>query len=99
MERFNKLKAERASLAEKLRLIAAQGNVITLHPAAIDKFASAIEAMHADRAEQTETLREVNGAPLSLRVRAVLVHQPRSDGAMRGRPTPGLRRRWASSCS
>jgi hypothetical protein len=47
VERLNKLEAERASLAEKLRLIAAEGNVITLHPAAIDKFASAIEAMHA----------------------------------------------------
>jgi len=31
-------------LAEKVRLIAAEGNVVTLHPAAIDKFASSIEA-------------------------------------------------------
>jgi site-specific DNA recombinase len=46
MERLNKLEAERASLAEKLRLIASEGNIISLHPAAIDKFASNIEAMH-----------------------------------------------------
>jgi hypothetical protein len=47
VERLNKLEAERAALAEKLRLIESEGNVIALHPAAIDKFASAIEAMHA----------------------------------------------------
>jgi site-specific DNA recombinase len=46
VERLNKLEAERAALAEKLRLIEAEGNIITLHPAAIDKFASSIEAMH-----------------------------------------------------
>lgn len=47
VERLNKLEAERATLAEKLRLIESEGNVITLHPAAIDKFAAAIKAMHA----------------------------------------------------
>jgi site-specific DNA recombinase len=46
MGRLNKLEAERAALAEKLRLIASEGNVVSLHPAAIDKFASSIEAMH-----------------------------------------------------
>jgi site-specific DNA recombinase len=47
VERLNKLEAERATLAEKLRLIESEGNVIALHPAAIDKFAAAIKAMHA----------------------------------------------------
>jgi len=51
MERLNKLEAERATLAEKLRAIESEGNVITLHPAAIDKFASSIEAMHAGLSE------------------------------------------------
>jgi site-specific DNA recombinase len=46
VERLNKLEAERAALAEKVRLIESEGNLITLHPAAIDKFASSIEAMH-----------------------------------------------------
>ena len=31
MERLNKLEAERATLAEKVRLIASEGNVVTLH--------------------------------------------------------------------
>jgi site-specific DNA recombinase len=46
VERLNKLEAERAALAEKLRLISAEGNVVTLHPAAIDRFASNITALH-----------------------------------------------------
>jgi site-specific DNA recombinase len=46
MDRLTKLEAERAALAEKLRGIESEGNVITLHPAAIDKFASGIEALH-----------------------------------------------------
>jgi site-specific DNA recombinase len=46
VERLNKLEAERAALAEKLRLISAEGNVVALHPAAIDRFASNITALH-----------------------------------------------------
>jgi site-specific DNA recombinase len=46
MERLNKLEAERAALAEKLRGIESEGNVISLHPAAIERFASDVEALH-----------------------------------------------------
>jgi chromosome segregation ATPase len=46
IERLNKLEAERAALAEKLRLIEADGNVVALHPAAIDRFATSIAAIH-----------------------------------------------------
>jgi hypothetical protein len=54
MERLNKLEAERATLAEKLRAIESEGNVITLHPAAIDKFASSIEALHDGLSQATD---------------------------------------------
>jgi site-specific DNA recombinase len=46
MEKLNKLEAERVALEERLRSINSEGNVITLHPAAIAKFTSDIEAMH-----------------------------------------------------
>jgi site-specific DNA recombinase len=46
MEQLNKLEAEQAALVERLRAIDAEGNVVTLHPAAIDKFVSSIEALH-----------------------------------------------------
>jgi site-specific DNA recombinase len=46
MDRLTKLEAERAALAEKLRGIDSEGNIIALHPAAIDNFASSIEALH-----------------------------------------------------
>ena len=44
---FQTLEVERASLTEKVRLIEADGNTVTLHPAAIDKFGAAMEEMHA----------------------------------------------------
>ena len=40
------LRLEQASLKEKLRLIEAEGNVVTLHPAAIERFAADMERMH-----------------------------------------------------
>lgn len=46
MEKLKGLETERASLSEKVRLIEAEGNVVTLHPAAIDKFADAMEEIH-----------------------------------------------------
>jgi len=46
MEKLKALETERVSLSEKVRLIEAEGNVITLHPAAIDKFADAMEEIH-----------------------------------------------------
>ena len=46
VDRLNKLEAERAAMAEKLRLIESEGNVVTLHPAAIDNFATSIDALH-----------------------------------------------------
>jgi site-specific DNA recombinase len=47
VEKLKTLETERASLAEKVRLIEADGNVVTLHPAAIDKFSEAMDGMHA----------------------------------------------------
>ncbi len=47
MERLSKLETERSALAQKLQAIESEGNVITLHPAAIDKFATSIEAICA----------------------------------------------------
>jgi site-specific DNA recombinase len=47
VEKLNKLRIEHASLKEQMRLIEAESNVVTLHPAAIDKFADAMEQMHA----------------------------------------------------
>jgi site-specific DNA recombinase len=47
VEKLNKLETEHASLTEKARLIEAEGNVVTLHPAAIDKFANSMEEIHA----------------------------------------------------
>jgi DNA invertase Pin-like site-specific DNA recombinase len=46
VDRLNKLEAERAALAEKVRLIENEGNIVTLHPAAMDTFARSIEALH-----------------------------------------------------
>jgi hypothetical protein len=47
MEKLEALETERASLAEKVRPIEADGNVVTLHPAAIDKFSDAMDGIHA----------------------------------------------------
>lgn len=47
MDKLKALEIERAGLAEKVRLIEAEGNVVTLHPAAIDKFGDTMEQIHA----------------------------------------------------
>jgi site-specific DNA recombinase len=47
VDKLKTLESERASLAEKVRLIEAEGNVVTLHPTTIDKFGTAMEEMHA----------------------------------------------------
>jgi site-specific DNA recombinase len=47
MIELNKLRGEEASLKEKLRLIKRDDDVVTLHPAAIDQFATNMEKMHA----------------------------------------------------
>lgn len=44
--KLNSLEPLRASLTEKVRLIEAEGNVVTLHPAAIGKFADAMDEIH-----------------------------------------------------
>ena len=41
------LEHERVGLVEKLRLIEAEGNIVDLHPKAIDQFAKSMEEMHA----------------------------------------------------
>ena len=53
-ERLKQLERERVSLAERLRLIKSQTSVVSLHPTAIKKFASSVEALHLflnDRSE------------------------------------------------
>jgi site-specific DNA recombinase len=45
--KLNALRIEQAALIEKLRLIQADGNVVTLHPSTIDQFAASMEQMHA----------------------------------------------------
>lgn len=48
VEKLRRLEAERAGLAEKLRLIDGEGgdNVVSLHPTAIDQFAANIHEVH-----------------------------------------------------
>lgn len=46
VEKMDALEITRASLAQKVDLIEREGNVITLHPAAIDRFANAMEEIH-----------------------------------------------------
>jgi site-specific DNA recombinase len=46
VERLNKLKVEQAGLKERVRLIEAEGNIVSLHPVAIDSFAASMEALH-----------------------------------------------------
>jgi hypothetical protein len=46
VDKLNALEIERASLTEKVRLIEAEGNVVSLHPAAIDKFSVLMEKLH-----------------------------------------------------
>jgi DNA invertase Pin-like site-specific DNA recombinase len=46
VDKLKTLEFERAGLVEKVRLIEAEGNVVTLHPAAIDRFSDAMEEMH-----------------------------------------------------
>jgi hypothetical protein len=47
VDKLKLLEIERVSLTEKLRLIDAEANVITLHPKAIDQFAESMEELHA----------------------------------------------------
>ncbi|MGY3506315.1 recombinase family protein [Bradyrhizobium sp. USDA 4471] len=49
MEKLKRLEVERAGLEEKLRLVEADGgaNVVSLHPAAIDRFAASIDNLHS----------------------------------------------------
>ncbi|MGY4433967.1 site-specific DNA recombinase [Bradyrhizobium sp. F1.13.1] len=49
MDKLKRLEAERAGLAEKLRLIEADGgnNVVTMHPVTMEKFAASIDGLHA----------------------------------------------------
>lgn len=44
--KLKKLEAERAGLTEKLRLLRADGNVVSLHPQMIANFRASIEQMH-----------------------------------------------------
>ncbi|MEH2525814.1 MULTISPECIES: recombinase family protein [unclassified Bradyrhizobium] len=46
VDKLNILEVQRAGLAERVKLIEAEGNVVTLHPAAIDTFSAAMEEMH-----------------------------------------------------
>lgn len=46
VDKLNALEVQRAGLTEKVRLIEADGNVVTLHPAAIDTFSVAMDEMH-----------------------------------------------------
>jgi len=46
VSKLDALEIQRASLAQKVELIEADGNVVTLHPAAIDKFAASMETIH-----------------------------------------------------
>lgn len=46
MDKIKALEVERAALAEKLRLIEAEANVVTLHPTAIDQFGASMEELH-----------------------------------------------------
>lgn len=45
--KMDALELTRASLAQKIELIEREGNVIALHPAAIDRFASLMDEVHA----------------------------------------------------
>ena len=47
MDRLKVLESERAGLVEKLRLVEADGNVVSLHPTIIDQFAANVDAMHS----------------------------------------------------
>lgn len=46
VDKIKALEIERAGLAEKVRLIEAEGNVVSLHPAAIDQFSAAMNELH-----------------------------------------------------
>jgi hypothetical protein len=47
VERLKALETERAGLTERLRLIKAETNVVTLHPTALDAYRVNVEKMHA----------------------------------------------------
>jgi site-specific DNA recombinase len=46
VDKIKPLEMERATLTEQLRLIEAEGNVVSLHPMALTRFCADIEAMH-----------------------------------------------------
>lgn len=46
MQKMKELEAERVGLAERVRLVEAEGNVVSLHPAAIQRFATDIYELH-----------------------------------------------------
>jgi hypothetical protein len=84
-EKLSKLEAERAALEAKLEGIEAEGNVITLHPAAIAKFASSIEALH-------DGLKQADANPAAMAsYRAAfrnVFDSSKSSQPQRGIPTP-----------
>jgi site-specific DNA recombinase len=58
MDKLKNLEIERGSLTEKVRLIEAEGNVVTLHPAAIDKFGTTMEEIHTALTESDLDVRQ-----------------------------------------
>ena len=46
VQRLKALRVEQASLKQRLELVEAKTNVVTLHPAAIDKFTTAVKEVH-----------------------------------------------------
>src|SRR5262249_12900062 len=46
MKALKALRVEKTGLTERLRIIDAETNVVSLHPKAIDKFAASMERMH-----------------------------------------------------
>jgi site-specific DNA recombinase len=47
MKALKALRVEKAGLTERLKVIDAESNIVTLHPKAIDEFAATMEKMHA----------------------------------------------------
>src|SRR5690349_20455162 len=88
--KLNNMEADRVALTEKMRLIASEGNVIKLHPAAIGRFASSIEALHAPLSQSGHPARVASYRAAFRKVfENLLVHPTASARRTRSLPVPG----------
>jgi site-specific DNA recombinase len=72
--KLDALEGERASLAERLRLLEAEGNVVRLHPQAVDTYCKNMEQLHRALCNADAAMTPENRTALRMVFDSIVVH-------------------------